>query len=232
VECVLRFSLPLCACLLFGLAFTHAQAEQPNVPKYDVYAGFSDLHTPGLNGTNQIGVHVQAGMNVSAWTALGIDYSVQSGSGTLTPDLLRIPLRAQLAAEVPRGYQLQLPFKATTQSFSGGGQLVIRHFKNVTFSVRPVLAAFHIDAVPKPSDPVATLISAQLAPTGHLTDWVGTYGAGGAAEVKALKWLGVRAQFDAGWNHPLSNLLDHGSVSYRYSIGPAFHFGPTLQPRI
>ncbi|MGI4757588.1 MAG: hypothetical protein ACRYGF_12165 [Janthinobacterium lividum] len=182
-----------------------------------------------MTGLNQVGFDLQTGINLSSWVNVGADYSLQRGSGYLTPELIRVPLQQQLAAELPAGYRLNLPFSATTQSFTGGGQIVIRRYRRATFYLHPVLAAFRIDATPHPSDPVSTLVAFQLAPNGHLTDWFGTYGAGGAVELPVSHWLGARVQFDAGWNHPLSNLLDHGSVSYRYSIGPAFHFGPALR---
>lgn len=131
----------------------------------------SDLNTPGVNNLNQIGFHLQTGINLSKWTAAGFDYTVQNGSSSITPLLLPVMLQKQLAAELPTGYKLNLPFSATTQSFAGGGQIVVRHYRGVTFYLHPVLAALHISAVPHPSDPVASMVSAQLAPDGHLTDW-------------------------------------------------------------
>lgn len=230
MELELRLLYKMIACCLAGnvVVTVPAFSQQRDIPRYELYAGFSDLNTPGLNNINQMGFHLQAGANLSNWTATGLDYSVQKGTGSITSKLLSASLQKQLAAELPTGYQLNLPYDASIQSFSGGMQVVVRHYRKATFHVRPVLAAFHISATPRPGDPVALLVSAQLAPNGHLTDWFGAYGAGGDAEVPVSRWLGARIQFDAGWNHPLSNILDHGSVSYRYSVGPAFHFGPVL----
>lgn len=223
------FQASIVFCLLGMVAMTvPAVSQQHEISRYDLYTGFSDLNTPGLNNLNQAGFHLQTGVNLSTWTALGFDYSVQNGSSTLTLALTPVALQTQLAAELPPGYRLSLPFSAVTQSFTDGGQIVIRHYRGATFYARPVLAAFHINAVPHPNDAVTTVVSAQLAPDGHLTDWFGAYGAGGAAEFSVSHWLGARVQFDAGWNHPLSSIIDHGSVSYRYSVGPAFHFGPRL----
>lgn len=218
----------LCCLAKNVLMTAPALSQQADIPRYDVYTGFSDLNTPGLNNIHQAGFHLQTNMNLSRWTAVTFDYAVQNGSSFLTPSLVTVPLQRQLAVELPPDYRLSLPFSATTQSFTSGGQIVIRHYRKATFYVRPVLAAFHINAVPHPNDPVAVLVSSQLAPDGHLTDWFGAYGAGGAAEFPVSRWLGARVQFDAGWNHPLPNILDHGSVSFRYSVGPAFHFGPKL----
>ena len=219
------------AVLLSALACTSACRAQttPYVSRFDLYTGFSDLNTPGLNNINQIGFHLQAGLTANRWLSYGFDYSIQNGSTHLTPGIATPALRQQLAAELPPGYGLNLPVEVTIQTFTAGGQVVVRHYKAVTFFARPVLAAFHIRGTPHPNDPINTLVAAQLAPQGYLTDWYGAYGAGGGVEVPVMKHLGARVQFDAGWNHPFSNILDHGGFSYRYSIGPAFHFGPNVR---
>ncbi len=214
--------------LLCAIPLCHAQtphAPETYVGRYDLYTGFSDLNTPGLNNINQVGFHLQAGVNASRWLSYGFDYSVETGSTHLTPGLATPTLRQQLAAELPPGYALNLPIDVTNQTFTAGGQVALRHFRAVTFFVRPVLAAFHINATPHATDPVGTLVAAQLAPQGHLTDWYGAYGAGGGAEFPFTRHLGARVQFDAGWNHPFNNILANGSWTYRYSVGPAFHFG-------
>lgn len=213
-------------CLLAAIS---AFGQQPAVPRFDLYTGFSDLNTPGINGLNQVGFHLQTGVNLTRWSSAGFDYSVQHGSSSVTPALATPALQRELAATLPSGYQLRLPFSATTQTFTAGGQLVLRHYRNVTFFVRPVLAAFHINAVAHPDDPVNTVVAALLVPRGHLTDWYGAFGAGGGAEFPVAPWLGARVQVDAGWNHPFSNIFDHGTVSYRYSAGPAFHLGHRLR---
>ncbi len=210
----------------FGSAL--ASAQQPYIGRWDTYTGFSDLNTPGLNNINQIGFHLQAGANVNRWSSVGFDYSTQNGATHLTPAIATTTLRQELAAELPPSYALNLPVDVTIQTFTAGGQLVIRHYRGVTFFARPVLAAFHIRGTPHPNDPINTLVAAQLAPQGYLTDWYGAYGAGGGVEFPIMRHLGARAQFDAGWNHPFSNILDHGSFTYRYSVGPAFHFGHNI----
>ena len=223
----------LVAAVLFamGAAVCHAQTV-PYVGRFDLYTGFSDLNTPGLNNINQVGFHLQAGYNASRWLSYGFDYSTQNGSTALTPSIATMTLRRQLAAELPPGYQLKLPVDVTIQTFTAGGQLVVRHYRAATLFVRPVIAAFHIRGTPRPNDPVNTLVAAQLAPNGYLTDWYAAYGAGGGAEFPVTRHLGARMQFDAGWNHPFGDILDHGSFTYRYSIGPAFHFGPNVQKRV
>ena len=202
-----------------------AQAKTPYVSRFDLYTGFSDLNTPGLNNINQIGFHLQFGVTANRWSSFGFDYSTQNGTTNLTPGIATPALRQALAAELPTGYALKLPVNVTIQTFTGGGQIVLRHYHAATFFVRPVLAAFHIRGTPQPNDPVNTLVAAQLAPHGYLTDWYGAYGAGGGVEFPVLRHLGARVQFDAGWNHPFTDILEHGNFTYRYSVGPAFHFG-------
>lgn len=200
-------------------------AQTGYVGRYDLYTGFSNLNTPGLSHINQVGFHLQAGAVASRWLSYGFDYSVQNGSSQLTTGIATRALQQQLAAELPPGYVLRLPFSATTQTFTAGGQLTIRKYHAATFFVRPVLAAFHITATPHANDQIGALVAAQLAPTGQLSDWYGAYGAGGGLEVPVLRHLGARVQLDAGWNHPFTNILANGSWSYRFSVGPAFHFG-------
>ena len=226
----LHRQLALTGLLALTAASGRGQTTQPApyVGRWDLYTGFSDLNTPGLNNINQVGFHLQAGYNAKRWLSYGFDYSTQTGSTNLTPGIATTALRQQLAAELPPGYQLKLPVSVTIQTFTAGGQLVVRHYRAATLFVRPVLAAFHIRGTPQPNDPINTLVAAQLAPRGYLTDWYGTYGIGGGVEVPVMKHLGARVQFDAGWNHPFSDILDHGSWTYRYSVGPAFHFGRDL----
>ena len=152
------------------------------VGRYDLYTGFSDLNTPGLNNINQIGFHLQAGINANRCSSFGFDYSTQNGATHLTPGIATPALRQQLAAELTPSYVLNLPVDVTIQTFTAGGQLVYRRYPAVTLFVRPVLAAFHIRGTPHATDPIGALVAQQLAPQGYLTDWYGAYGAGGGAE--------------------------------------------------
>lgn len=216
------------AAALVSLAALHnpsLHAQQPYVGRFDLYTGFSDLNTPGLNNINQVGFALQAGIPVKRWLSYGFDYSVQNGSTHLTPGLATASLQRQLGAELPPGYSLNIPFSASTQTFTAGGQIAIRHYHTATFFVRPVLAAFRQSATPHPTDAVGTLVAAQLVPQGTKVDWTGAYGAGGGVEFPLFKHVGARAQFDAGWNHPFNDILGRGNWSYRYSVGPSFHFG-------
>jgi hypothetical protein len=219
--------------------FAAAGAQQTYVGRYNIYTGFSDLDTPGLNGLNQIGFNLQAGANVNRWLAGGFDYSIQSGNTSLTSNLATPALQAQLGALAVQfaqagligpGYKLSIPLHAVTQTATAGVQLEYRHFARGTLFIRPSLSALRITATPHPNpqDPYATTVAGVLAPNGSLADWTGAYGVGGGGDVNFTKHFGMRAQLDAIWNHPFSNILANGYWSYRWSFGPAFHFGPNV----
>ncbi len=213
-----------------------ASAQQTTLKRYDVYAGFADLNSPAL-GLNQTGLHMQFGVNERRWYALGFDYSVSSGSTVLKPDLLPTALQQQLApivkeyilaGVVPPTYQLTLPANVMTQSLAAGPQFAYRHFSRVTLYVRPSVGAFRLAATPHPGDPVATVISQALVPSGHKVDWTGFYGFGGGDEVLLTPHFGVRTQIDLVWNHPFNDILANGFWTARYSAGLNVHVGRNI----
>jgi hypothetical protein len=215
------------------------RAQQDYVGRYNIYTGFSDLSSPGLNSLNQIGFHLQAAISPSRLIGTGFDYSVQSGDTSLTTNLATPQLQAQLAALaaqfaqaglLPPGYTFDLPLHAFTQTFTIGAQLENRHFEYATLFIRPSLSAFRIQATPHPSpqDLFAVTVSKSLAPNGYLTDWTGAYGVGGGVDLRMSEHVWARTQLDAVWNHPFNSILANGFWSYRFSIGPTFKFGPSI----
>jgi len=224
--------------LLFS-SIAICRAQQDYVGRYNIYTGFSDLSSPGLNSLNQIGFHLQAGLNANRLIGAGFDYSVQGGDTSLTTNLATPQLQQQLAALaaqfaeaglLPPGYTFNLPLHANTQSFTMGGQLEYRHFEYATLFIRPSLSAFRIKATPHPNpgDLFAQTVASTLAPNGSLTDWTGAYGVGGGADLKITEHVWARTQLDAVWNHPFNSILGNGFWSYRFSIGPSFKFGPNV----
>jgi hypothetical protein len=219
------------ACSFFSL-----HAQQTEVSRYDVYAGFADLYAPAL-GLNQTGFHTQGGLNMRSWYSLGYDYSVASGSEVLTPGLLPPALQAEVAGLeqeyieeglLPANYQLAIKTDAFTQTFAAGPQLMYRHFTKFTLFIRPSLGALRERATPHPSDPFATAIAQALAPGGSKLDWTGFYGVGGGIDYKVSSHFGIRVQMDAVYNHPFNDILENGRWTYRYSVGPSFHFGRNI----
>jgi hypothetical protein len=225
------------ASAILSLAGAYAHAQQNYVGRYDLYAGFTDIDSPAL-GLNQNGFHTQIGFTPKTWYSVGFDYSVASGSEILTPSELPAALQAQVAAAqagytaaglLPPTYKLMVPTDAYTQTFAFGPQYINRHFSKLSLFVRPSLGALRERAVPRPAtDPFQKAIIAQLAPAGFKRDWTGFYGFGGGGDFLITKNFGVRAQIDIVHNHPFDDILARGRWTYRYSVGPSFHFGKNV----
>lgn len=222
--------------LLIVLPVVPALAQQTEVDRYDVYAGFAGFETPELN-LAQRGFHLQAGENVRTWLSVGFDYSNGSGHNALTPNLLLPSLQQELAAEIqglilagliPANYQLIVPTNASSQTFAFGPQLEYRRLKPVTLFVRPSLGAIRQSVTPRPADPVAAAIVAQLVPSGSKRDWTGFYGFGGGLDWNATRHFGVRAQTDVVYWRLFNDLLANGTWTTRFAIGPTFHFGRNI----
>jgi hypothetical protein len=225
------------AVFLFLTQLPSASAQQDYVGRYDLYTGFSDLNTPALHNINQVGFHLQAGINNNRWLSTGFDYSIQTGDTTLIPSLASPAIMAGLGqlyqyGILPLTYSVDLPLSATTQTFTAGSQLNYRHFSKVTLFIRPSLAAFRISATPHPANPYDAIVASVLVANPPLVDWTGAYGVGGGAEFAISRHFGIRAQLDVVYNHPYNYILANGGWSYRSSIGPSFHFGRNVVTHI
>lgn len=207
------------------LAATPVYAQSDYIGRYDVFVGYSDIHAPFVNDLHQSGVGTQIGIVHNRWLASGFDFSIQSGATALTANLLPSNFQLELGAALPPGYVLSVPTDINIQTYAAGTQLTLRHFKTATFFVHPVLSVFHIDAKPHPGDPIAAAAIGFLIPRGRKTDTSGGYGIGGGTDLRLSKHLSARLQMDAAWNHPVNDLLADGGWIYRFSVGPAFHFG-------
>ncbi|WP_419806927.1 hypothetical protein [Terriglobus sp.] len=219
--------------LLLGLANITAGAQQTEVRRFNLYTGFVDFYTPGLNGIHQRGFHVQGGVRLNRWLSGGVDYSVGTGSTNLTPDLTTAAIQQRLgllfaASHVPASYKLAIPTDTNLQTFTAGGEVSYRHFRRVTLFARPALSAFRLRAVPKPTDAISTAVAGFLVPKGYKLDWVGAYGVGGGADFNVTKALAIRAQYDGAWNHPYNDILANGGWTNRFSIGTSFNFGRNI----
>jgi hypothetical protein len=238
-----KFVKRTCFSFLFSMAAMSmgiAQAQQTDISRYDVYTGFTDLYAPAL-GLNQQGFHTQAGVNMRPWYSVGFDYSIARGNEILKPDLLPEALQQEIeeaeeeyiaAGLLPANYQLEIPTHAFTETFAFGPQLMYRHYTKATFFVRPSLGALRERATPHPTDPFSTSIAKELAPGGSKLDWTGFYGLGGGVDYSLTRHFGIRAQMDAVYNHPFNDILENGRWTYRYSVGPSFHFGRNILPAV
>jgi hypothetical protein len=232
----LRF---LAATFLAAVFFTSVptRAQQNYIGRYDVYTGFADIDSPALGLNEHNGFHAQAGVNLRRWLSLGGDYSVASGHEILTTNLLPAALQAQINGAqaqyialglLPSNYHLAVPTDAGTQTFAFGPQVAFRRYSRVTLFARPSLGALRERAVPHAADPFQQVVVAQLAPAGFKRDWTGFYGVGGGGDLSITKYMGLRAQMDFVWNHPFNDILANGRWTFRYSVGPSFHFGRNM----
>jgi len=212
-----------------------AWGQQSYVGRWDAYGGYTYVNQPSINlGEN--GFNLQTGVRLRTWLTAGFDYSVATGQNTLLPGMLLPSLQTQIGAQlgqliaagvVPATYRLTVPTNAKTQTFQAGPDFPIRKFQSVTFFVRPNLGAMQVVATPRPSDPIAGAIVAQLAPSGKKTDWTYFYGFGGGLEFNMNKHFALRFQADFAHDHFFSDLLNAGNT-IRFSLGPAFQWGKNV----
>lgn len=219
-----------------GASANAATPQQSYVGRYDIFAGYTDLNSPHV-GLNESGFHIQAGINPRRWLAGGVDYSSSNGSLVLTPSLLPLALQTQIAGAlgqlkaagiIPPTYVLTVPTDSYTQTFAAGPQLMFRHYPKATFFLRPSVGAIRERATPRATNAVALLFAQQLAPAGYKVDWTGFYGVGFGADIAITKHFGLRPQMDYVYDHLFNDLLRDGRETFRFSIGPSFHFGKNV----
>ena len=222
-----------CGKLVWILLLTMSVGGQENyVGRWDAYGGYTYISQPNINlGEN--GFNLQTGVRLTTWLTGGFDYSVATGQNTLLEGMLIPSLQRQIgeqlgqlitAGVVPPDCRLAVPTNAKTQTFQVGPDFPIRHFRTVTFFVRPNLGALQIVATPRPMDPIASAIVAQLIPSGKKTDWTYFYGLGGGMEYNVTKHFALRFQADLAHDHFFNDVLKAGNT-IRFSVGPAFQWG-------
>ncbi len=224
-------------CLLAGiLAALQGNAQQNYVGRYDIYNGFAYFDSPDIHLTER-GYHLQLGYNPRTWLATGFDYSVVTGTLTLTPSLLKPSLASAIASQlaplvqaglIPPNYNLAIPVASTTHTLAAGPQLEYRHFRYVTLFLRPSIGAIYEIATPKPTDPISTSIAKQLAPSGQKSEWKPFYGVGWGAELNVTDHFALRMQADFVHNALFTDLLKSSRNTWRLSVGPAVHFGKNI----
>jgi len=237
-------------------------AQQDYVARYDVYTGYSYLGSPDVN-LSQRGFNTQIGVNLRRWLAFGVDYSVQFGKGTLLPRELKPAYNTELSDLVAAGaagqlagfgfpaayftnYRLYAPFDATTQTYTIGPQINIRHFKKVTFFVHPSIGAIHENiAIQSHNDPfvsgvVIPALLAQQPVAGALgitqpvlktlrpNDTTYFYGFGGGWDYNMTKHFHLRSDIEFVHVDLYSSLLANSRNSVRLSVGPTFSFGKNV----
>jgi len=233
-----RFRMPPIAMAAVVCLAGTAFAGQDYVTRFDAFGGYAFLDSPRI-GLFENGFATQIGFRANTLISAGFDYSITSGDATLTPNLLTNTLQQQLGAQllalategvIPPGYSLEMPVHSRTQTFAAGPQLSFRHFRQLTLFLRPIFfGGIHEVATLKPRDQIAAGVAMQLAPSGHLSDNTWFLGAGGGFDLLLSRHLAVRTQTDVVWDHLFSNVLANGRWTVRFSIGPAFNFGPNIK---
>jgi hypothetical protein len=112
-----------------------------------------------------------------------------------------------------------------------GPQLAIRRWVPVTMFVRPTTGLIREVAEPMPGDAIAKAIVAELVPEGKKTDWTMFYGVGGGFDINFNPHFALRVQADYVWDHLFPDVLREGRPTIRFSVGPAFNFGPNIVGR-
>jgi hypothetical protein len=226
--------------LALPLASTTALGQQAYVSRYNLFAGYTFLDSPHVS-LFENGLHTQAGVNVKTWLALGFDYSISGGSLTLTPSLLTPTLQTDLGGLLqllgaPANTPIAIPTNSRTQTFAGGPQFEFRHYKQVTFFVRPSVGAIHEMATAEPGSNALyqTIVGAfeqigTLEAGGKKTDTVVFYGGGGGADFNVSKHFALRVQADLVYDHLFSDTLQDGRMTLRFSVGPTFNLGKNIK---
>lgn len=221
--------------LLWILTPLSLVAQQDYVGRYGVTVGYQFLDSPRL-GLFENGVQIQAGINPRTWYVLGFDYSFSSGDPVVTPGALTPGIQRELggvlgqlaaAGALPAGYALSVPAHSRTETYAAGAQLMNHHFSFMTLFIRPSLGVVHESVIPKPADPIAAALVAELAPSGR-KEWTGFYGVGGGFDLIVTKHIALRVQADVAYNRLFSDLLQYGRVTVRFGIGPYFSFGKNI----
>ncbi|HYG98978.1 MAG TPA: hypothetical protein VD837_07590, partial [Terriglobales bacterium] len=150
-----------------------AAAQQQSFNRYDLFVGYSHLSSPAVS-LEQNGVNGSFGVNVNRWLALGADFSIFTGPGTI--ELADTKVAGLLAPHLPAGANPKVPFDAKTYTFAAGPQINIRRFEKVTFFVRPGLGILYEKAEPTISPALAPLAPLVPGLSANMTDTVPFYG--------------------------------------------------------
>ena len=226
----------LAFCVLLLSIALPAHAQQTDINRYTLYTGFDYMTAPGLSLT-QRGFDVDFGVTAKPWLGLGVDFSaagdaIISGGGTINgtstayaPGLAAG--NAQYPTLIPAPNQVNVSFKSTTYTIAAGPQIYIRHWKKVTFLIRPGLGAIHA-AVDLNLDPRLGQVFQFLQlppPASHQSDTTYFVGVGGGFDLNLSRRVALRVTGDWINAHLYSNILTNRQNYFRFTIGPAWRFG-------
>jgi Outer membrane protein beta-barrel domain len=199
--------------------FSLSAAAQQTVNRFDLFTGYSHLSSPSVS-LQQNGFNTSFGVNVTRWLALGADFSVFTGDGSIA--LADTKISSTVKSLLPPG--LSVPFGAKTYTFAAGPQINIRHFDKVMFFVRPGLGVLHERAELRIAPSLLPLLPLLPGVSTKMTDTVPFYGFGGGFDLNASKRVGLRFSVDFVHTSLFSSLLESRNA-VRFSVGPTFKFG-------
>jgi len=211
---------------------------QEYVGRFALYAGYSHLDTPDMS-LHQGGFNLDAGVNVTRWLSMGVDYSRFDGNSNIgLTDLTKaqqakiIPYINAYRAAVNPNYVLDVPFDARTYTITAGPQINYRHFKHVTLFIRPAIGLVHevVTGKPRANDVLAKAATANMVgPSLAQADFIRFYGVGGGLTYQATKHFGIRFSVDYIHTYLFDQVLAHSRNSTRISFGPAYSFGGNVR---
>jgi len=214
-------------------------SQQTDIRQFVVFGAYTYLATPSMN-LPQRGFDGDLGYNYRSWLSFGFDFGYYTGRSSLqTGDL-----NPAFLATIPAGFLHVLgevapggvPYNITTQTYEAGPQLNYRHFKKVTFFVRPALGALHSNVKVSPAflahlntavGPGTSTAFCGLVPCSP-NDLVPFYGFGGGISWEITPHIGIRVTGDFAHYDFFASLLNGGRNSARVSIGPKFSFGKNI----
>lgn len=223
----------LLTCVVLFVCSVAAFAQQEYVGRYAVYAGYSHLVTPDMR-LYQPGFNLDAGVNVTRWLSLGVDYSRFQGDSTIGLNDLNSAQQAKLVPYLNAmpGYVLDVPFQARTYTITAGPQINIRKFKRGTIFVRPACGMLHevVTGKPRTGDAFAFAATANMVgPSLAEADFIRFYGVGGGFTWSVSKHFGLRTSADYVHSFLFRDVLAHPRNTLRVSIGPSVNFGPNVK---
>ena len=210
------------------VAASATATQQNSISRFEIFAAPSYLDTPRLNLV-QRGVNADLAINLKRWMSVGVDYSDLSGHSDVVPQELTPQLQTLLAASVPPGLRVAVPYKSSAQTFGAGPQFNFRHWQRTTLFVRPAGGLLHESITLNPNSPLTAALVSHIVPSRQKSDTTIFYGVGGGADLNASKHVGVRIAADFGHYKLFNDLLGKGQNCVRISLAPIFKFGGSVQ---
>ena len=170
-----------------GITQPASSAPSTNISRYEMYLAPSFLNTPKLSLT-QRGFNTQIGVNIKRRLTVVADLGYLGGQSSIQPELLTPSLQQMLAAAVPPGIQIKVPYDSSTFTLGAGPGLNLR-LRRARFVLHPSGGLIHESLTFKPSDPLTTQLVSQIVPGLKKGDTTIFYGAGVGLDIAVSKGI-------------------------------------------